>query len=180
MYICLWLVLTFAYLYVSPWNTQFSLMTAMYLWINSLSIYLYLSSSGKGSPWDAGPMHDTLNYTAGWDPPLRTYTISSLLSLAPVLSSSCSFANSRKTWGYHCSWAVWSVSEQKPILQLCAWLSSLWTGVRLRVTLLWYKPCCFSNANYFVIMLPGYWSLTHQGHLQPHSKSKAWQLSTQL
>ena len=120
------------------------------------------------------------NYTAGWDPPLRTYTISSLLSLAPVLSSSCSFANSRKTWGYHCSWAVWLVSYQKPILQLCAWLSSLWTGVRLGVTLLWYKPCCFSNANYFVILLPGYWSLTHQGHLQPHSKSKAWQISKPL
>ena len=48
MYICLWLVLTFAYLYISLWNTQFSLMTAMYLWINSLSIYLsiiYLSFS---------------------------------------------------------------------------------------------------------------------------------------
>ena len=39
MYICLWLVLTFAYLYISLWNTQFSLMTAMYLWINSLSIH---------------------------------------------------------------------------------------------------------------------------------------------
>ena len=24
------------------------------------------------------------------------------------------------------------------------------------------------------------WSLSQQGHLQPHSKSKAWQLSTQL
>ena len=45
MYICLWLVLTFAYLYISLWNAQFSLMTAMYLWINSLSIFLsiYLS-----------------------------------------------------------------------------------------------------------------------------------------
>ena len=40
MYICLWLVLTFAYLYISLWNKQFSLMTVMYLWINSLSIYL--------------------------------------------------------------------------------------------------------------------------------------------
>ena len=38
----------------------------------------------------------------------------------------------------------------------------------------------FSNANYFVIMLIGYWSLSQQGHLQPQSKSKAWQLSTQL
>ena len=25
-----------------------------------------------------------------------------------------------------------------------------------------------------------YWSLSQQGQLQPHSKSKAWQLSTQL
>ena len=34
--------------------------------------------------------------------------------------------------------------------------------------------------SYFVIMLTRYWSLTQQGHLQPHSKLKAWQLSTQL
>ena len=46
--------------------------------------------------------------------------------------------------------------------------------------LLGYKTCCFSNVNYFVIMLSRYWSLPLQGHLQPHSKSKAWQLSTQL
>ena len=31
----------------------------------------------------------------------------------------------------------------------CAWLPSLWTGMRLWVILLWYKPCYFSNANYF-------------------------------
>ena len=67
---------------------------------------------------------------------------------------------------------------QYSILQLRAWLPSLWTGVRLRVTLLWYKPCCFSNVNYFVIMLTRYWSLSQHGQLQPHSKSKAWQLST--
>ena len=42
------------------------------------------------------------------------------------------------------------------------------------------QPCWFLNANYFVIMLTSYWSLLQQGHLQPHSKSKAWQLSTQL
>ena len=29
-------------------------------------------------------------------------------------------------------------------------------------------------------MLTRFWSLTQQGHLQPHSKSKAWHLSTQL
>ena len=29
-------------------------------------------------------------------------------------------------------------------------------------------------------MLTRYWSLSQQGHLQPHSKSKAWQLSTRL
>ena len=46
--------------------------------------------------------------------------------------------------------------------------------------LLGYKTCCFSNVNYFVIMLSRYWSLPLQGHRQPHSKSKAWQLSTQL
>ena len=64
------------------------------------------------------------------------------------------------------------------ILQLCTWLPSLWTGVRLRMTLLWYKRCCFSNANYFVIMLTRYQSLSQHGHLQPHSKSKAWQLTS--
>ena len=47
------------------------------------------------------------------------------------------------------------------------------TGVRLKVTLLCYKCCCFSNVNYFVIMLTKYWSLSQQGHLQLHSKSKA-------
>ena len=41
-------------------------------------------------------------------------------------------------------------------LQLCAWLPSLWKGMRLRVTLFWYKPCSFSNANYSVIMLTRY------------------------
>ena len=30
-------------------------------------------------------------------------------------------------------------------------MPSLWTGMRLRVTLLWYKPCFFSNVDYFVI-----------------------------
>ena len=44
--------------------------------------------------------------------------------------------------------------------------------MRLRVTLLWYKPHCFSN----VIMLSTYWSLSQHGQLQPHSKSKAWKL----
>ena len=49
----------------------------------------------------------------------------------------------------------------------------------LRLTLLWYKPCCFSNATYCVIMLTRYWSLSQHGHFQPHSKSKAWPLSVQ-
>ena len=44
-------------------------------------------------------------------------------------------------------------------------MPSLWTG--MRVTLLWYKPCCFSNANYFVIMLTRYWSLS-QGPRSTH------------
>ena len=71
-------------------------------------------------------------------------------------------------------------TNQRSILQLPVCLPSLWTGVRLRLTLLWYKCCCFSNVNYFVIMPTRYWSLSQHGHLQPHSKSKAWQLSTQL
>ena len=29
-------------------------------------------------------------------------------------------------------------------------------------------------------MLTRHWSLSQQGHFQPHSKSKAWQLSTRL
>ena len=52
--------------------------------------------------------------------------------------------------------------------------------MRPRVTRWWYKPCCFSNINYSVIMLSRYWSLSQHGRIQPHSKSKAWQLSTQL
>ena len=52
--------------------------------------------------------------------------------------------------------------------------------VKPRVTKWWYKPCCFSNINYLVIMLSRYWSLSQHGQIQPHSKSKAWQLSTQL
>ena len=42
------------------------------------------------------------------------------------------------------------------------------------------KPCCFSNVNYHVIVLIRHWSLSQHGQLQPHFKSKAWQLSTQL
>ena len=61
---------------------------------------------------------------------------------------------------------------------ICVWLPSHWTGARLRSTLLWYQNCCFSNVYYFVIMLTRYWSLSHQGHLQP--QSKAWQLRTRL
>ena len=49
----------------------------------------------------------------------------------------------------------------------------------LRVTLLWSKYCCFSNANYFVTVTR-YEFPSQQGHLQSHSKSKVWQLSTQL
>ena len=53
------------YLYISLWNTQFSLMTAMYLWINSLSIYLsiYLNWCwGLGKKMLGGCHH--INYTA--------------------------------------------------------------------------------------------------------------------
>ena len=49
----------------------------------------------------------------------------------------------------------------------------------VKVDLVMIKTC-FSNANFFVIMLTRYWSLSQQDHLQPHSKSKAWQLTTQL
>ena len=72
------------------------------------------------------------------------------------------------------------IKKQLSILQLRGWLPSLLIGVSLRVTLLWYKSCCFSNANFLVIMLTRYSSLSQQGHLQPHSKSKAWQLSKNL
>ena len=41
----------------------------------------------------------------------------------------------------------------------------------------WFR---FGLVNFFVIMLTRYRSLSQQGHLQPHSKSKAWQLSTPL
>ena len=72
------------------------------------------------------------------------------------------------------------LERQWSFLQLRSWLPSLWMGVRLELTLLWYKCCCFSNVIHFVIMPTTYWSLSQQGHLQPYSKSKAWQLSTQL
>ena len=56
---------------------------------------------------------------------------------------------------------------QYSILQLCAWLPSLLTGVRLKITLLlWYKPCCFSNVNWFVVKLTSYWSLLPSASLQ--------------
>ena len=42
------------------------------------------------------------------------------------------------------------------------------------------KTLLLFKANYFVIIVSRYWSLSQQGHLQPYSKSKAWQLSTQL
>ena len=42
------------------------------------------------------------------------------------------------------------------------------------------QTCCYSNAGDFVIMLTRYWSLSQHGQLQPHSKSKAWQLRAQL
>ena len=59
-------------------------------------------------------------------------------------------------------------------------MPSLWRAVKLRMNLLWYKLCCFSDVNYFVIILNRYWSLSWQGHLRSHFKSKAWQLSTKL
>ena len=58
------------------------------------------------------------------------------------------------------------------VLQLHAWLPSLWTEVRLWLTLLWHKPYCFPKINYFVIMLIRYWSLSQQNHLQPRSKQR--------
>ena len=42
------------------------------------------------------------------------------------------------------------------------------------------EACCFSKVNCLVVMLTRYWSLLQQGYFQPHSKSKAWHLSTQL
>ena len=39
---------------------------------------------------------------------------------------------------------------------------------------------CVSNVNYFILMLTRYCSLSQQGHLQPHSKSKAWKLGAKL
>ena len=42
------------------------------------------------------------------------------------------------------------------------------------------SSCCFSNVNYFDIVLTRNRSLSQRSFFQPHSKSKAWQLSTQL
>ena len=42
------------------------------------------------------------------------------------------------------------------------------------------QRCCPSNVNYFVTMLTRYWSLSQRSYFEPHSKSEAWQLSTQL
>ena len=57
---------------------------------------------------------------------------------------------------FHSSHSPLTPKISSSSLQLCAWLLSLWKGMRLRVTLLWYKPCSFSDANYFVIMLTRY------------------------
>ena len=48
----------------------------------------------------------------------------------------------------------------------CLVAKPFWTGMRLRLTLLWYKRCYFSNVNYSVIILTGYWSLSQYGYLQ--------------
>ena len=42
------------------------------------------------------------------------------------------------------------------------------------------RRCCFSNVNYFDIILTRNRSLSQRSCFQPHSKSEAWQLSTQL
>ena len=71
-----------------------------------------------------------------------------------VLNFKSGCRNRKMNW-----WRVESESYegcQWSILQLLAWLLSLWTGVRLRVTLLTYKHCCFLKLNYLVIVLTLY------------------------
>ena len=102
-----------------------------------------------------------------------------------VLALSCHFVsfwmfyNEKLTLSSQ-SWVEMGFGCSACKIQLCAWLPSLLTGVRLRVTLLCYKPCCFPNVNCPVIILTRYWSLSQQAHFQPHSKSKTLQLSTRL
>ena len=51
-------------------------------------------------------------------------------------------------------------------------MPSLWTGDRLELSLLWYKPCCFPYVYHSVIMLTSFASLSFQGHPQPHFHTK--------
>ena len=56
-----------------------------------------------------------------------------------------------------------------------------WSRSEAECDLFMIQTITVFNVCFFVIMLDTrYWSLSQQGHLQPHSKSKAWQLSTQL
>ena len=53
-------------------------------------------------------------------------------------------------------------------------------GSEAKVYLDMIQTLLLSNVNYLVITVTRNCSLSQHGHLQPHSKSKAWQLSTQL
>ena len=109
---------------------------------------------------------------------LLTFSFWSWLCLV-IFFSFWMFYNEKLTLSSQ-SWVEMGFGCSACKIQLCAWLPSLLTGVRLRVTMLCYKPCCFPNVNCPVIILTRYWSLSQQAHFQPHSKSKALQLSTRL
>ena len=47
-----------------------------------------------------------------------------------------------------------------------------------KVDLVMIQTLLLSKTNFFVIMLTRYCSLSQQGHLQPHSKSKATKYTT--
>ena len=96
------------------------------------------------------------------------------------MCSSCIFSR-LKLFMHESHWERFMAKVKRGIKAvMCLVAKPLTDRVRPRVTWFWYKPFCFSNVYYFVIMLSRYWSLPLHGQLQPHSKSKAWQLSTQL
>lgn len=111
----------FHYLYVVSSNsTEF----ASYLYgltLNSFRIYHHIVDDHKQGK---GTRFDKHNH---WD-------------LTSILFITCQ-------WSFCCCWCcnifLLFPFHQQSILQLHAWLPSPLSGVRWRVTLLWYKSCCY-------------------------------------
>ena len=60
---------------------------------------------------------------------------------------------------------------QWTILQFCAQLPGLWIKARLELTLLWYKPHCFSYVNHVVVVLTSFY--LHKKSIEVCIKAKS-------